>query len=343
MIESGRSRPSLMPRHEGEHRDRYDALGAIRKSTSDCVGLSFLRLHHIFSRINCFLRKRFSLGEIGSAMLDDTGHNLREMGGGKVPLVLAHGYGCDQTVWRAVAPRLAQRYRVVLFDQAGCGQAADDLYDRQRHASLRGYVDDLLALLDRLKLGPVLFVGHSVSAMIGALAAIERPDLFDTLVMIGPSARYIDAEGYCGGFSRETVEDLLEMLDRNFSDWVEGFAPIATGNPDRPELASDFAKTLRRNDPDIASAFARATFFVDARAALPHLRVPTLILQSQDDPIAPDAAVNFVHRAIPGSRLMRMQSHGHCPHLSHPEIVAEAILAGLATGVEGPGPPVVAP
>ncbi|SOC11565.1 alpha/beta fold hydrolase [Rhodobacter maris] len=271
-------------------------------------------------------------------MLDDGRHNLCQIGAGEVPLMLAHGYGCDQSVWRAVAPLLAPHYRVVLFDHAGCGQAAGDLYDRRRHATLRGYVEDLLALLDRLRLGPVRFVGHSVSSMIGALAAIERPDLFAALVMIGPSARYIDTEGYTGGFSRDTVEDLLDLLDSNFADWVKGFAPIATGNPDRPELASDFAQRLRRNDPEIASAFARATFFVDARAALPKLQVPTLILQSQDDPIAPDPAVEFVHRAIPGSRLMRLESHGHCPHLSHPDIVAEAILAGLAPAPEGVEP-----
>ncbi|MFD2173961.1 alpha/beta fold hydrolase [Rhodobacter lacus] len=271
-------------------------------------------------------------------MLDDALHNFCEIGAGEVPLMLAHGYGCDQTVWRAVAPQLAPHYRVVLFDHAGCGQAAGKLYDRQRHATLRGYVDDLVVLLDRLALGPVRFVGHSISSIIGALAAIERPDLFAALVMIGPSACYIDTEGYTGGFTRETVEDLLEMIDRNFSDWVTGFAPIATGNPERPQLASDFAQRLRRNDPEIASAFARATFFADARAALPQLTVPTLILQSQDDPIAPEPAVEFVHRAIPGSRLIRLQSHGHCPHLSHPEIVAEAILAGLATGAEGAEP-----
>ena len=264
-------------------------------------------------------------------MLDSLDCNLCMLGARGTPVVLSHGYGCDQTVWKDVAPPLAQRHRVVLFDHAGCGQADPKLYDRQRHASLKGYAEDVLGLLVRLDLGPVRFVGHSVSAMIGALAALERPDLFAELVMIGPSACYLDDGDYHGGFSRDTVEDLLTLLDQNFFGWAASFAPIATGNPDRPDLASDFARRLQRNDPEIASAFARATFFSDTRAVLPQLRVPTLILQSPDDPIAPDAAVDFVHRAIPGSRRVRLASSGHCPHLSHPQAVAAALLTAFDT------------
>lgn len=256
-------------------------------------------------------------------------HNVRVLGSGPRVFVLAHGFGCDQTVWKQVAPALAETARVVLFDLAGAGQADPALYDRARHATLQGYAEDVVRLLDELDLGPVDFVGHSVSGMIGAMAAIDRPDLFGSLIMVGPSACYLNLDDYRGGFDRAAVEELLELLDHNFLGFAQTFSPIATGNPDRPDLAEEFAERMCRTDPEVASAFARVTFFSDCRDILPKVPVPALVMQCQDDPIAPDEAIRHVHENLPVSRLIRLEASGHCPQISHPEELAD-VLRGLA-------------
>lgn len=252
-------------------------------------------------------------------------HNTRILGQGPRVFVLAHGFGCDQSVWKAVAPDLAERARVVLFDLAGAGQADPALYHRARHSTLRGYASDVIRLLDELGLGAVDFVGHSVSGMIGALAAIDRPDLFRSLVLVGPSACYLNLGDYRGGFDRDAVEELLDLLDSNFLGFANTFSPIATGNPDRPELAEEFAERMCRNDPEVASAFARVAFFSDCRDILPKLPVPAVVLQCQDDPVAPEEAVRYVQDALPDSRLIRMEATGHCPQISHPEELARLL------------------
>jgi sigma-B regulation protein RsbQ len=240
------------------------------------------------------------------------------------PMLFAHGFGCDQNMWRHVAPAFADDHRVVLFDHVGAGGADPSAWDPERYSSLEGYAEDVLEICDALGLEDVVFVGHSVSAMIGVLAAAREPDRFSKLVLVGPSPRYIDDEGYVGGFAREDIEELLESLDSNFLGWSSAMAPIIVGNPDRPELGEELTNSFCRTDPEIAKHFARVTFLSDNRADLDAVRTPALVLQCADDAIAPQPVGEYVHRRLAGSRLVMMQATGHCPNLSAP---AETIAA----------------
>jgi len=243
------------------------------------------------------------------------------------PMLFAHGFGCDQNMWRHVAPAFAGEYRVVLFDHVGAGGADPAAWDPARYASLDGYATDVLEICDALDLTDVVFVGHSVSAMIGILAAGRDPDRFAKLVLVGPSPRYIDDEGYRGGFSREDIEGLLESLDSNFLGWSSAMAPVIVGNPDRPELGEELTNSFCRTDPDIARHFARVTFLSDNRADLAAVRTPALVLQCADDVIAPTGVGEYVHARLEGSRLVRMRATGHCPNLSAPAETIAAIRA----------------
>jgi sigma-B regulation protein RsbQ len=243
------------------------------------------------------------------------------------PMLFAHGFGCDQNMWRHVAPAFAGEYRVVLFDHVGAGGADPAAWDPARYASLDGYASDVLEICDALDLTDVVFVGHSVSAMIGVLAAGREPDRFAKLVLVGPSPRYVDDEGYRGGFSREDIEGLLESLDSNFLGWSSAMAPVIVGNPDRPELGEELTNSFCRTDPDIARHFARVTFLSDNRADLAAVRTPALVLQCTDDVIAPTGVGEYVHARLEGSRLVRMRATGHCPNLSAPEETIAAIQA----------------
>lgn len=249
------------------------------------------------------------------------------------PLVLAHGYGCDQQMWRYVAPRFEDEYRVVTFDHAGAGGSAPDAYDPQRHATLDGYAQDVLAIVHELDLTDVVLVGHSVSAMIAVLAANAEPERFAGLVLVGPSPRYVDDDGYTGGFSRADVEELLESLDSNYLGWSSTMAPVIMGNPDRPELGAELTESFCRTDPEIARRFAAATFLSDNRADLPRVSVPTLVLQCREDVIAPVAVGEYVRDAIPGAEMVVLDATGHCPNLSAPEATTDAIAAFLRTSV----------
>jgi sigma-B regulation protein RsbQ len=252
--------------------------------------------------------------------------NVRESGRpGGVPILFAHGFGCDQNMWRLVAPRFEEEHRVVLFDHAGAGHADSGAYDPDRHASLSGYADDVLEICEALGLDDVVFVGHSVSAIIGALAAIERPERFSKLVLVGPSPRYIDDSSYVGGFSRQDIEELLDSLESNYLGWSAAMAPVIMGTPDRPELGEELTESFCRTDPELARRFARATFLSDNRDDLPKVSTPTLVLQSRVDAIAPPAVGEYVHRAIPDSTLVVLDTTGHCPHLSAPDDTAAAI------------------
>lgn len=243
------------------------------------------------------------------------------------PLVFAHGFGCDQNMWRYVAPRFEDDFRVVLFDHAGAGGADPSAYDPERYSSLAGYADDVLEICRELDLHDVVFVGHSVSAMMGALAALAEPERFDKLVFVSPSPRYVDDGSYVGGFTEQDIEELLDSLESNFLGWSSAMAPVIMGNADRPELGAELTESFCRTDPAMARLFARVTFLSDNRADLAGVTTPTLVLQCTDDAIAPVAVGEFVRDAMPNSSLVLLEATGHCPNLSAPEETAEAIAA----------------
>ncbi len=243
------------------------------------------------------------------------------------PMVFAHGFGCDQAMWRYVWPAFSDEFRVVLFDHVGYGGSDASAFDRRRHASLDGYVADVLEILDELDLEDVVFVGHSVSAMIGVLAAGARPERFGRLVLVGPSPRYLDDEGYVGGFSEEDIAGLLDSLESNYLGWSSAMAPVIMGNPDRPELGEELVNSFCRTDPEIAAAFARATFLADNRRDLDRVRVPSLVLQCSDDAIAPRPVGEYVAERLPDGRFVLLAAVGHCPNLSAPEETIAAIRA----------------
>ena len=259
-------------------------------------------------------------------------NNVRVLGSGTQPMVFAHGFGCDQNMWRYITPAFEEEYRIVLFDYVGSGKSELAAYDAERYASLDGYADDVLEICHALELRDVILVGHSVSSMVAVLAANREPDRFERLVLVGPSPRYVnDAEaGYAGGFERSDIEGLLEMMDRNYLGWANYLAPAIVANPDRPELGEELTESFCSTDPVIARRFAEATFFADNRDDLSRVRVPALILQCAEDIIAPTQVGEFVHRAMPGSSFRQMRATGHCPHMSHPEETIEAIREYLA-------------
>jgi sigma-B regulation protein RsbQ len=246
-------------------------------------------------------------------------------GRGTQPLLFAHGFGCDQNMWRFVAPDFEQDYRVILFDYVGSGHSDLSAYDPDRYASLEGYADDVLDIVHALDLRNVIFVGHSVSAMVGVLAANREPDRFARLILVGPSPRYVNDPPYVGGFERHEIEGLLETMDKNYIGWANFLAPVIMKNPDRPELSEELEASFCSTDPVIARRFAEATFFADNRDDLAQLRVPSLILQCRDDAIAPEAVGEYLNAHLPGSTLHKLQATGHCPHMSHPEETIAAI------------------
>ena len=240
------------------------------------------------------------------------------------PMMFAHGFGCDQSMWRFVWPAFSDEHRIVLFDYVGYGGSDAAAFDRHRYSSLAGYASDVLDLDD------VVFVGHSVSAMIGVLAATARPERFARLVLVGPSPRYLDDEGYVGGFTEEDIAGLLESIESNYLGWSSEIAPVIMGNPDRPELGEELTNSFCRTDPEIAAAFARATFLADNREDLELVRVPSLVLQCSEDVIAPLAVGEYVHDRLPGSRFVLLTATGHCPNLSAPHETIAAIKEFLA-------------
>jgi sigma-B regulation protein RsbQ len=234
-------------------------------------------------------------------------------------MMFAHGFGCDQNLWRFVAPAFEEDHTVVLFDHVGSGRSDLHSYDPERYSDLSGYADDVLEICAELDLRDLVFVGHSVSSMIGVLAANREPDRFRCLVLVAPSPRYVnDLPDYRGGFERADLEGLFDMMDRNYLGWASVMAPTVMGNPDRPELAEELTESFCSTDPLIARRFAEATFFADNRADLAEVRVPALVMQCSDDLIAPRHVGEYVHQAIPGSTLRLLEARGHCPHVSDP-------------------------
>ncbi|MFD9793509.1 alpha/beta fold hydrolase [Streptomyces sp. NPDC059070] len=258
-------------------------------------------------------------------------NNVTVMGNPRGPaVVLAHGFGCDQNMWRLTVPALAEEYRVVLFDYVGSGRSQASAFSAARYSSLEGYAQDAVEVCEALDLRDAVFVGHSVSAMIGVLAAERAPERIGALAMIAPSPRYIDDEGYRGGFSAEDIEELLASLESNYLGWSATMAPVIMGNADRPELGRELENSFCATDPDMARVFARTTFLSDSRDDLKRTRVPTLVLECAHDVIAPREVGAFVHAAIPGSRLVTLDATGHCPHLSAPGATNQALTAFLA-------------
>ncbi len=257
-------------------------------------------------------------------------HNVQVSGHGQQPMLFAHGFGCDQNMWRFVAPAFEQDYRVVLFDYVGAGKSDLEAYHPDRYASLNGYADDVLEICQALDLHDVVFVGHSVSSMIGVLAALREPHRFSHLVLVGPSPCYINhAPHYTGGFERRDIEGLLETMDKNYVGWANFLAPAIMQNADRPELGAELTESFCSTDPTVARQFAEVTFFSDNRRDVARVRVPTLILQCSEDLIAPVEVGTFVHESIPGSTLVHLEATGHCPHMSAPEETISAMRAYL--------------
>ena len=250
---------------------------------------------------------------------------------GARPVVFAHGFGCDQSMWRHVAPSFADRYRTVLFDYVGAGGSDVTAFDLDRYSTLDGYAHDVVDLLEELDLRDVALVGHSVSAMIGALAQVMAPDRISALVMVGPSPRYIDDGDYVGGFSPEDIDGLLEALESNYVGWSTAMAPAIVANADRPELGEELTEAFCRMDPEVAQTFARATFLTDTRDVLPRISARTLVLQCREDIIASEAVGRYVADQVPRAELVLMQATGHCPNLSAPEETTAVIDAFLST------------
>lgn len=246
------------------------------------------------------------------------------------PIVFAHGFGCNQRAWRFVTPSFVTDYKVIVFDHVGAGSSDPSAYSFGKYDSLHGYANDLLEILDALDVTDVVYVGHSVSAMIGVLAANRDPSRFGALTLVGPSPRYINAPGYEGGFEDEDIHAMLDDLDSNYFGWSSAMAPLMMGNPDRPELGEELTETFCSTDPTIARHFARVTFLSDNREDLPLVTTPTLILECSADIIAPAFVGRYVHQQIPGSTLITLPATGHNPNLSAPDALAEAILAHLA-------------
>ena len=258
-------------------------------------------------------------------------NNVRTTGRGTRPIIFSHGFGCDQNMWRLVAPAFEDSHRVILFDHVGAGRSDAAAYDRQKYSTLEGYAVDVLEICAELSLSEVVFVGHSVSAMIGVVAARKEPDRFAALVLVAPSPRYIDDGDYVGGFSRQDIDGLLDSLDSNYLGWSSTMAPAIMGNPDRPALGEELSNSFCRMDPAIARHFARVTFLSDNRQDLGAVEIPTLILQCADDIIAPQAVGEYIRGRMPASRLVNLKATGHCPNLSAPEETTAAIQAFLTS------------
>ena len=245
-------------------------------------------------------------------------------------MFFAHGFGCDQNMFRLLKPHFEERYKVVLFDLVGAGLSDLSAYDPAKYDTLQGYADDVLELVREYSAGKAIFVGHSVSAMIGVLANVQAPELFAAQIMIGPSPCYINDGDYTGGFSRADIESLLDTLQGNYLGWSSNMAPAIMGAPDQPELSAELTNSFCRTDPEIAKQFARVTFMSDNRGDLARLDAPTLILQCSDDIIAPTAVGEYLHKVLPHSTLAIIENVGHCPHLSSPSRCTDAIDAFLA-------------
>ncbi len=256
-------------------------------------------------------------------------NNVVVRGKGSTAMMFAHGFGCDQNMWRFVSPAFEDDYQIILFDHVGAGRSELAAYSREKYNTLEGYSEDIIEIARELRLKDAVFVGHSVSAMMGIMAAAKAPGVFKSLVLVGPSPSYINDGDYIGGFTKAQIEELLESLDSNHMGWSMSMAPVIMGNPDHEELAEELVDSFCRTDPEIAKHFARTTFLSDCRGILADADIPALILQCSNDVIAPREVGEYVHRHMPDSKLVLMEATGHCPNLSAPEETIAAIKAFL--------------
>lgn len=246
-------------------------------------------------------------------------NNVKVFGKGQQPMMFAHGFGCDQNMWRYLTPAFENDYQIILFDYVGAGKSDKSAYNSERYSSLQGYAQDVLDICEELQLKNTIFVGHSVSSMIGLLAAIEQPHYFEKLIMVGPSPCYINYDDYKGGFEKKDIEGLLDTMEKNYIGWANFLAPTIIGNKDRPHLGEELTESFCSTDPLIARQFAEATFFSDNRHDLNKTKIPSLILQCSEDIIAPLEVGDYLHKNLPNSTLRIMKATGHCPHMSEPE------------------------
>ena len=260
-------------------------------------------------------------------------NNVQVLGAGTQPMMFAHGFGCDQNMWRYVTPAFEEDYRIVLFDYVGAGKSDLKAYDHKRYETLDGYASDILDICHALDLSDVILVGHSVSSMIGVLAANREPERFAHLIMVGPSPRYVNDVDYVGGFERPDIEGLLDMMDKNYVGWANFLGPAIMKNPEHPELAEELTESFCSTDPVLARRWAEVTFLSDNRTDLADVTVPSLIMQCADDIIAPQQVGEYLQAKLPGSTLRLMKATGHCPHMSHPEETIEAIKEYLGSAV----------
>lgn len=258
-------------------------------------------------------------------------NNVQIFGEGDKTILFAHGFGCDQNMWRYITPAYKENYKIVLFDYVGCGNSNLGSYNDERYSTLNGYAHDIIEICNALNLKDIIFAGHSVSAMIGVLAYVQAPQLFQKMIFVCPSPRYINDEGYIGGFEKQELEELLHLMDSDYMGWAGFLAPIVMKNHDKPELTEELKKSFCSADPVITKKFAQVTFFSDNRKDLNNINIPTLILQCAHDLIAPNEVGDFVHKNIPGSTLVNMEATGHCPHMSHPEETIKKINEFLET------------
>jgi sigma-B regulation protein RsbQ len=251
--------------------------------------------------------------------------NVKVLGQGEQYMLFAHGFGCDQHMWRFITPAFEKHFKLVLFDYIGHGKSDSSAYNPEKYSTLQGYANDVLEICKALSVTDGIFVGHSVSAMIGALAAVKQPEVFEKLVMVGPSPCYINKEDYYGGFSREDIKSLINSLESNYLGWSSTMAPVIMGNPDQPELSEELTNSFCSTNPEIAKQFAQVTFFSDNRDDLLKLTVPTLILQCSEDVIAPMEVGQYVVKQVAQGKLIVLDATGHCPHLSAPDETIAAI------------------
>ncbi len=252
-------------------------------------------------------------------------NNIKIFGDCEQVMFFVHGYGCDQSMWRYVTPTFEPHYKIVLIDLVGSGKSEKENYDYDRYSDLRSYAEDIIEICDLLNFKDIVYVGHSVSAMIGALIDVEKPDLIKDLILIGPSPCYVNDENYHGGFTKADIDQMLETLDSNYLGWSSTMAPVIMGNPERPELAGELENSFCQNDPKIAKHFARVTFTGDNRSDLKNVEVKSLIIQSNQDAIAGIDVGKYVHENIKNSEFVIIDAIGHCPHLSAPKATAFAI------------------